>query len=69
MAGDLHVRIRIEPHKIFTRNGADLYMEKSITLLEALCGCSFEQKLLDGSTLKLTTLPGDVLSHGIYQCE
>jgi DnaJ family protein A protein 2 len=42
MAGDLHVRIKIEPHKIFTRKGADLFMEKKITLLEALVGCSFE---------------------------
>lgn len=33
MAGDLHVRIKIKPHKIFTRKGTDLYMEKQIPLL------------------------------------
>lgn len=41
MAGDLHVRILIEKHKIYTRKGADLYLEKKITLGEALTGFNF----------------------------
>lgn len=28
MPGDLHVRIRVKKHDVFTRKGADLYMEK-----------------------------------------
>jgi len=68
MAGDLHVRICIAKHKIFTRKGADLFMEKKVSLVDALTGFSFEQKLLDGTTLKVTTLPGDVVSHNQIKC-
>jgi len=38
-------------------------MEKSISLLEALSGVSFNVKLLDNSSLSITTLPGDIISH------
>lgn len=41
MAGDLYIRIKIDKHKVFTRKGADLYLEKKITLSEALCGFNF----------------------------
>lgn len=41
MAGDLHVRIFVDKHKTYTRKGADLYLEKKITLLEALTGFNF----------------------------
>lgn len=64
MGGDLYVRVLIEPHKTFTRRGADLYYEKKITLLEALTGFSLEIKHLDGSILKVATAPGEVISHG-----
>merc|ERR1719158_682078 len=42
MAGDLHVRFMIKPHKTFERKGADLFFTKKITLLEALTGFTFE---------------------------
>jgi len=35
MAGDLHVKVTIKDHPIFTRKGADLMMNKKISLLEA----------------------------------
>lgn len=41
MAGDLHVRYRIKKHSLFNRKGADLYLEKKISLLEALTGFNF----------------------------
>lgn len=41
MAGDLYVRIFVDKHKTYTRKGADLYVEKKITLLEALTGFNF----------------------------
>jgi DnaJ family protein A protein 2 len=44
MAGDVHMRILIEKHKEFYRTGADLFIEKKITLLEALTGTNFEIK-------------------------
>lgn len=48
MAGDLYVKVVIKPHSVFTRKGADLYIEKKITLLEALSGIYFEIKHLNG---------------------
>jgi len=42
MPGDLHVRIMIKKHKVFSRKGADLYIDKKISLLEALTGFNFE---------------------------
>jgi DnaJ family protein A protein 2 len=53
MAGDVYVRILIEKHKVFLRLGADLFIEKKITLLEALTGTNFTIKHLDGSLLKV----------------
>lgn len=44
MAGDLHVRINIEKHKVFERKGADLFLAKKITLCEALTGLNFKLK-------------------------
>jgi len=63
MGGDLYVRVCIEPHKTFKRKGADLFIERKITLLEALTGLTFEIDHLDGTKLKTTTLPGEVISH------
>ena len=63
MAGDIYARVQIEAHKVFERKGADLYIQKSITLLEALTGFTFEFKHLDGKKIKVTTLPGDIIAH------
>lgn len=38
-------------------------MEKKISLLEALTGYTFEFKHLDGKKIKVTTLPGEIISH------
>jgi DnaJ family protein A protein 2 len=51
MAGDLYVRIKIKKHSIFTRKGADLFIEKKITLLEGLTGFNFSITHLDGTQL------------------
>ena len=53
LAGDVHMRILIEKHKEFTRQGADLFIEKKISLLEALTGTNFEIKHLDGKKFKV----------------
>lgn len=41
MAGDVILVVNIQPHEVFERKGADLYMKKKITLLEALTGFNF----------------------------
>jgi DnaJ-class molecular chaperone len=38
LAGDLYFITQEKEHKIFTRKGADLFIKKDITLLEALTG-------------------------------
>ena len=56
MAGDVHVRILVEKHKEFTRQGADLFMDKKISLLEALTGTNYLIKGLDGKQFKVIYL-------------
>jgi DnaJ family protein A protein 2 len=63
MAGDLYIKILIEPHKTFERKGADLYYKKKITLYEALTGTTFQIEHLDGTKLTITSAPGDIIPH------
>lgn len=52
-AGDVVVVIKIRQNKIFSRKGADLYMDKEITLLDALCGVNFTIMHLDGRLVRI----------------
>ena len=45
--GDIHVILNEVPHHRFKRHGSDLYLEKTISLYEALCGFTFKVKHLD----------------------
>lgn len=58
--GDVVFVVKQKEHPVFQRRGADLYMERTITLLEALCGFSLEVTHLDGRKLLIQTSPGDV---------
>lgn len=64
-AGDLIVRIIIEPHKRFERKGADLFYKKKISLYEALTGVSFTIEHLDGKKINVTTYPGAIIEPGM----
>jgi curved DNA-binding protein len=55
--GDLVVVVRVRPHPIFTRKGADLERELPITLKEALLGGDVPVTTLKGRVL-LKILPG-----------
>lgn len=59
-AGDVVFVLKEKPHEVFKRHGADLYIKRKISLVEALCGFSMELKKLDGRTLVMKTKPGDV---------
>ena len=59
--GDVIVVVKIRPNKIFKRKGADLYMEKEITLLEALTGVDFTIMHLDGRVIRIKNAPGEVI--------
>lgn len=50
-----------QPHKLFKRKGADLLIEKEISLLEALTGCDFVVNFLDDTSFRVKSTPGDVI--------
>jgi molecular chaperone DnaJ len=47
-SGDLYVEIRVSPHKIFTRDGADLACEVPISMATAALGGDVELPTLNG---------------------
>jgi molecular chaperone DnaJ len=47
--GDLYVEIRVSPHKIFTRDGADIACEVPISMAAATLGGDVELPTLDGN--------------------
>ena len=56
--GDVVLVVKEQPHKLFKRKGADLLIEKEITLLEALTGVDFVVDFLDGSKFRVQTERG-----------
>ena len=55
--GDLYVEIRVKPHKIFRRDGADLSCEVPISFAKATLGGEVELPTLDGN-VSLKIPPG-----------
>jgi molecular chaperone DnaJ len=49
--GDLYIRIKIEPHKIFQREGDDLIVKKEVSLLDVLLGTKIEISTIGGNKL------------------
>jgi len=47
--GDLYVVVRVEPHDLFVRDGADLHLEQEISAFVAALGAELEVPTLDGS--------------------
>ena len=61
--GDLYVYIVIKPHKIFTRNGTDVYCEIPITFVQAALGAKIDAPTIDGKvelTIPEGTQSGEV---------
>ena len=59
--GDVVIVVNEQPHKVFKRKGADIMMEKEITLLESLTGCDFVIDHLDGKKYRVKSAPGQVI--------
>merc|ERR1719343_589484 len=59
--GDVIFVLKQQEHPVFKRKGADLFMEKKISLVEALCGFSLDIKHLDGRKLLIKTSPGEIV--------
>lgn len=55
--GDLHVRLRVQPHRVFQRDGDDLTLELPISVREAILGTRVDVPTLDGRAT-LTIPPG-----------
>ncbi len=47
--GDLLVTVRITPHKLFRRDGNDVYIDIPLTFVQAALGCEMEVPTLDGA--------------------
>ena len=65
-SGDLLITMQVSPHKVFTRQGTNLYLEMPITFVQAALGDEVLIPALDGSeeryTIKPGTQPGTVVS-------
>ena len=48
--GDLYIRIRVKPHKIFERQGKELYLKAPLPFATACLGGELEVPTLDGKT-------------------
>merc|ERR1719265_315971 len=59
--GDVNFVLKQQEHPEFKRKGADLFMERKISLVEALCGFELEITHLDGRKLLVKTSPGELV--------
>merc|ERR1712137_825984 len=59
--GDVIFVLDEQEHKEFKRRGADLFIERKISLVEALCGFEMELTHLDERKLLIRTAPGDII--------
>lgn len=63
-SGDLYVMVRVRPHKVFQRNGADLFSSVSISMYEAALGNEITVLTINGKEgikVKPGTQPGETM--------
>ena len=56
--GDLYITVNIAPHKLFKRDGNNLYLEVPITFVQAALGDDISIPTIDGSEEKYKVKPG-----------
>lgn len=56
--GDLYIFVHVKPHKIFKREGVNLFCTVPLTMTTAALGGEIEIPCLDGTTEKITIEPG-----------
>jgi molecular chaperone DnaJ len=61
--GDLYIFITITPHRIFQRDGANIYCRVPISITTAALGGSIEVPSVDGSRARVTVPPGTQSGH------
>jgi len=64
LPGDVIFVIQEKEHELFKRQGEDLYIEKSLKLVEALCGFQFLITHLDGRKLHVKSEVKDIIRPG-----
>jgi molecular chaperone DnaJ len=57
-AGDLYVFLNVKPHKLFTREGADLHCKIPIPMTQAALGAVIDAPTIDGVLTKVTVPAG-----------
>ncbi|MGE0408376.1 MAG: DnaJ C-terminal domain-containing protein [Amphiplicatus sp.] len=63
-AGDVYVELKVKPHPVFTREGADIHVEAPVSLKEAVLGGKITAPTIDGDvsvTVPRMTSSGAVL--------
>ena len=65
-AGDVVFVLQEQPHPEYKRKGDDLFIERTISLTEALCGFAMDLTALDGRKLLIKTEPGEVIKPLTY---
>ena len=65
-AGDVVFVLQEQPHAEYKRKGDDLFIERAISLSEALCGFNMELTALDDRTLIIKSAPGEVIKPVTY---
>ncbi|KAG9487249.1 hypothetical protein GDO78_007232 [Eleutherodactylus coqui] len=66
--GDVVIVLDQRDHEVYQRQDNNLIMKMEILLVEALCGFKRTIETVDGRTLLITSLPGEVLKHGNLKC-
>ena len=64
LRGDVKVRIQIEEHEMYKRNGLDIIYTKKLSLKESLCGFSFELNHLSGMNYNINNNKGNIINPG-----
>ena len=59
--GDVIVIVKVRTNKIYTRKGADLWMDKEVSLLDSLTGVDFTIMHLDGKIVRIQNKPGEII--------
>lgn len=67
--GDVIVVLQAKDHRTFGREGMNLFIQKKITLLQALCGFSFTITHLDGRIMNVSTISNsEIIKPGEVKC-
>jgi len=59
--GDIKIFIKVENNSSFERRGLDLYIERHISLKDALCGFSFELKYINDKVYTINNYSGNII--------